>query len=68
VPLRNYSLTHSSQTDRTGQIVLDGDPAPSPPPKRAQPSLMFGPCLLWPNGRMQGRPQTRASTVETKPR
>jgi len=31
-----------------GDIVLDGDPAPL---KRAQHSLLFGPCLLWPNGR-----------------
>jgi len=30
-----------------GHIVLDGDPAP---PKGAQPPI-FGPCLLWPNGR-----------------
>jgi len=28
-------------------IVLHGDPAP---PKGAQPPI-FGPCLLWPNGR-----------------
>jgi len=32
-----------------GDIVLDGDPAPSP--KEAQPSI-FGSCLLWPNGRL----------------
>jgi len=31
-----------------GHIVLDGDP-PTPLPKGAQP-LIFGPCLLWPNG------------------
>jgi len=31
-------------------IVLDGDPAP--PPKRAQPPPIFGPCLLWQNGWM----------------
>ena len=31
-----------------GHIVLDGDPAP--PGKGHQPPL-FGPCLLWPNGR-----------------
>jgi len=31
-----------------GHIVLGGDPAP--PPKWAQPPI-FGPCLLWPNGR-----------------
>jgi len=30
-----------------GHIVLDGDPAP---PRGAQPPI-FGPCLLWPNGR-----------------
>jgi len=33
---------------RPGYIVLDGDPAP---PEGAQPSI-FGPRLLWPNGRM----------------
>ena len=32
-----------------GHIELDGDPAP-PSPKGAQPRV-FGPCLLWPNGR-----------------
>jgi len=31
-----------------GHIVLDGDP---PPPKEAHPPI-FGPYLLWPNGRM----------------
>jgi len=31
----------------TGHIVLHGDPAP---PKRSKPPI-FGPCLLWPNGR-----------------
>jgi len=33
-----------------GHIVLDVDPAP---PKGAQqpPLSLFGPCLLWPNGR-----------------
>jgi len=29
----------------TGDLVLDGDPAP--PVKGAQPPV-FGPCLLWP--------------------
>jgi len=43
-----------------GDIVLDGDPASphhghmlldgNPPKKGAQPPI-FGPCLLWPNGR-----------------
>ena len=32
-----------------GHIVLDGDPAP-PPQKGGTPPI-FGPCLLWPNGR-----------------
>jgi len=32
-----------------GHIVLDRDPA-RPPSKGAHP-LIFGPCLLWPNGR-----------------
>jgi len=31
-----------------GDTVLDGDPAP---PKWAQQTPLFGPCLLWPNGR-----------------
>jgi len=30
-----------------GHILLHVDPAP---PKGAQPPLIFGPCLLWPNG------------------
>ena len=30
-------------------VVLDGDPAPLPQ-KGAEPPI-FGPCLLWPNGR-----------------
>ena len=33
-----------------GNIVLDGDPAP-PPPEGHSPPPIFGPCLLWPNGR-----------------
>jgi len=33
-----------------GDFVFDGVPAP--PEKRAQPHLIFGPCLLWPNGWM----------------
>jgi len=33
-----------------GHIVLDGDPA-ALPQKRVEPHN-FGPCLLWPNGRM----------------
>ena len=32
-----------------GDIMLDGDPAF--PPKRARPPV-FGPCLLWPRGRL----------------
>jgi len=37
-----------------GHIVLDGDPAPSPPPKKMGHSTptVFGPCLLWPNSWM----------------
>jgi len=30
-------------------IVLNGDPAP--PQKGAEQPPLFGPCLLWPNGR-----------------
>jgi len=33
-----------------GHIMFDGEPA-SPPPKEAQQPPLFGPCLLWPNGR-----------------
>jgi len=33
----------------TGDLVLDGDPAP--PVKGAQ-TPVFDPCLLWPNGWM----------------
>ena len=32
-----------------GHIVLDGDPAPPPPKGHSRP--IFGPCLLWSNGR-----------------
>jgi len=35
-----------------GDIVLDGDPAPPSPKGGRAPSLIFGPCLLWPNGWM----------------
>ena len=48
-----------------GHIVLDGDPPPPPKGGGAQPPI-FGPCLLWPNGRMHqdttwygSRPQPR---------
>jgi len=35
-----------------GDIVLDGDEAPPPTEKgTAAGSPLFGPCLLWPNGR-----------------
>jgi len=33
----------------SGHIVLHGDPAP--PPIRGTAPKIFGPCLLWPNGR-----------------
>jgi len=36
-----------------GDIVLDGDPLPSP--NRDQSPLIFGPCLLWLNGRPSQR-------------
>jgi len=32
-----------------GDIVLD--PHPAPPPRKGHSSPIFGPCLLWPNGR-----------------
>jgi len=34
-----------------GDIVLDGDPASISRRKGAQQPPLFGPCLLWPNGR-----------------
>jgi len=34
-----------------GDIVLDGDPAPSPGKGHSSPSQLFGLCLLWLNGR-----------------
>jgi len=34
-----------------GDIVLDGDLAPPPQKKRGTAALLFGPCILWPNGR-----------------
>jgi len=47
-----------------GDFVLDGDPAS--PKKGGTDPLIFGPCLLWPNGWMHqdttwygGRPQPR---------
>jgi len=33
-----------------GNIVLDADPAP-PTERGTAPPLLFGPCLLWSNGR-----------------
>jgi len=33
-----------------GHIVLDGDPVETQRP-HSSPSPLFGPCLLWPNGR-----------------
>ena len=39
-----------------GDIVLDGDRAP--PRKGAQQPPLFGPCLLWPNGRPSQQPLT----------
>ena len=55
----------------TGDFVLDGDPAPSP---QKNPSPIFGPFLLWPNGWMHqditwygGRPQHRGLCVRCGP-
>jgi len=55
-----------------GHIVLDGDPAPSPPKGHSPPN--FGPYLLWPNGCMDqdgtwhgGRPQPRRLCVRWGP-
>jgi len=51
VPKRLYiRIPHGTEESLSlGDIVLDGDPAPSP--KGAQPPI-FGQCLLWPNGWM----------------
>jgi len=53
-------------------FVLDGEPAP--PPKVGGRPLIFGPCLLWPNGWMDeggtwygGRPQCRRLCVRWRP-
>ena len=35
-----------------GDFVLDGDPAPLPKKEAEPPPQFFGPCLLWPNGRV----------------
>jgi len=55
-----------------GYIVLDGDPAPSPPKPGGTPN--FRPCLLWPNGWMDNdatsygsRPQPRPHCVRRGP-
>ena len=34
-----------------GDIVLDGDPAPSSQRKTGTPPPLFGPCLLWPKAK-----------------
>ena len=41
-----------------GDFVLDGDSAPLPQKGAEPPPVIFGPCLLWPNGWMDeaGRP------------
>jgi len=55
-----------------GDFVLDGDPA-HPSPKGGRPPI-FGPCLLWPNGRMDeagtwhgGRRQPRRLVLDGDP-
>jgi len=46
-----------------GHIVLDGDPAPSPRKGHSTPPI-FGPYLLWPNGRMGTEPfRSRANSL-----
>jgi len=57
----------------SGHIVLDEDPAPLPK-KGAQPSPIFGPCLLCPKGWMdqdatwyEGRPRPRPHCVTRGP-
>ena len=57
-----------------GNTVLDGEPAPPPQRKGAQPPIC-GPRLLWPNGYMYhdatwygGGPQPRRHCVRWGPR
>ena len=57
-----------------GNFVLDGEPAPLPKKGVEPPSRIFGPFLLWPNGRMHqdatwygGRPQPRGLCVRCEP-
>jgi len=57
-----------------GHIVLHGDPAP-PTPKGHSSPLIFGPCLLWPNGWMDhdaawcgGRPRPWPRCVRWGPK
>ena len=38
-----------------GHIVLDGDPVGTQRSPHSSPSPLFGPCLLWPNGRPSQR-------------
>ena len=52
-----------------GDFVLDGEPAPPPQKKGAEPPI-FGPCLLWPNGWMDqdatwygGKPRPRRRCI-----
>ena len=56
-----------------GDFVFDGDP-PSSPKRGPSPSLIFGPCLLWPNGlpdqdetRHAGRPRSLPHCVRWGP-
>ena len=42
----------------SGHIVLDGDPIKAPP--------LFGPCLLWPNGRPSQLPMSTCSACSEK--
>ena len=53
-------------------IVLDGDPVP--PPNKGHSAPIFGPCLLWRNGRTDqdatwhgGRPRPRRHCVRRGP-
>ena len=55
-------------------VVLDGDPAPAPHPKRGRSPQLFGPYLLWLNGWMdqdstwhRGRTQPRRLCVRWGP-
>jgi len=50
-----------------GDIMLDGDAQLTPPPKKGHGSPpLFGPCLLWPNGRPSQQPLPVHATYRSR--